>query len=369
MRPIFKQRGLYFFILLTVSLVMPGFVTISVQNEDIILHDERLPVTPREFYIANVTDERVDPSAVAWLLPRSDEKGLVKAYPVDLQGGFTVIKQFIDRSLPQNTNLRPIIVSLKKCKVTETQLPGGLVEGHITINMSFSLQQDDEALHLLNYNGNGKYTRNAGPPQEIEPALRKVLGNGLIYLNTWMNREANTDIKLAKAVKVSFTDYQEKPEGDTIYYSASRPLTWDDFKSKIADKRFAAEVYPTIGYNEHTEVNNGIISLKLNIKVCLPKSAAWVRDGVRTDYILNHEQRHFDIAKIAAGHFIQKVKAETLPVFNYDGPINVDYLDAYREMDSLQMKYDKETSHGMDRFMQQKWNEKIDEELKVILSE
>jgi hypothetical protein len=105
----------------------------------------------------------------------------------------------------------------------------------------------------------------------------------------------------------------------------------------------------------------------MEIKVCLPKSACWVKDGVRGDaYTLNHEQRHFDLAKIAAMHFIQKIKAEDLPVSNYEGPINVDYLDAYRQMDTLEMKYDNETTHGLDRFMQGKWNERIDRELKVL---
>ena len=331
------------------------------------MHDEPIPVTPKEFYVANVIDERDTRTAIAWILPvGSTQSNQPKAYPVDFQGGgFVAVKQFIDHNLPCNKALRPVVISLKKFMVTESALPGGIVEGHVTLIMSFDMEHgDDEILHLADYNGSAIYIRNAGPPQEIEPTLRHVLESGLVYLNTWMNQQAGTNIKLAKAVKVSFTDYTEKPEGDTIYYAIERPLRWDDFQSKIADSRFAAEVMPTIGYDEQTQLTRGIVELNLAIKVCLPKSACWVKEGSRNDYTLNHEQRHFDIAKIAAEHFKQKIKAENLSVSNYDGPVNVDYLDAYREMDTLQKQYDNETRHGTDQSAQQRWNERIDKELK-----
>lgn len=364
-KPIFIRQSQCNLVLLLTAMVFSGFQP----NRNIILHDELIPLTPKEFYVANVIDERDTRSAIAWILPvGSTQSNQPKAYPVDLQGGgFAAVKQFIDHNLPRDQSLRPVVIGLKKFMVTESALPGGRVEGHVTLIMSFDMERgDDEMLHLADYNGTAIYTRNAGLPQEIEPTLRHVLESGLVYLNTWMNQQAGTNIKLAKAVKVSFTDYTEKPEGDTIYYAISRPLRWDDFQSKIADSRFDAEVMPTIGYDEHTGITKGIVELNLAIKVCLPKSACWVKEGSRNDYTLNHEQRHFDIAKIAAEHFKQKIKAENLPVSNYDGPVNVDYLEAYREMDTLQKQYDNETRHGTDQSAQQRWNERIDKELREL---
>ena len=189
------------------------------------------------------------------------------------------------------------------------------------------------------------------------------------YINTWMNQQANTNIKLAKGVKISFTDFTEKPEGDTIYYSFARPLTWNDFQSKIpADKeKYEAEVFPSFGYEEKTQLVNGIINIRLAVKASLPKSACWVKENSRNSYTLNHEQRHFDLAKIVTEHFKKKLKAaDDLTVENYDGPINVEYLESYREMHNLQKQYDDETHHGIDHSAQQRWNEKIDKELKEI---
>jgi len=365
-KPIFITRGRLDVVLLFIVLFFSGFRPLKKQAAGIILKDEQVPVTPKEFYIANVLDERDDRSAVAWLLPPANAGNQAKAYPVDLQGGgFASIKHFIDHNLACDKMLRPVIISLKKFMVTESGLAKGRVEGNISALISFGLDRgDDGVLHLLDYKGDVTYTRNAGPPQDIEPAIRHMLENSLIYLNTWMDQQAATNIKLAKAVKITFTDYAEKPEGDSIYYAINRPLTWDDFKSKVGSGGFDAEVYPNIGYDQRAEVAKGIINVELVIKVCLPKSAAWVRDGSRNDYSLNHEQRHFDIVKLVAEHFKKKLSTENLTVDNYEGIINVEYLEAYREMDTLQKQYDDESRHGSDQAAQQQWNRRIDKELK-----
>jgi len=361
------QQGRWFIVLILSTSILSGFKSTAKQNVSIILKDEQVPVNPKEFYIANIIDERDNRSAVALLLSSANDENQQKTYPVDLQGGaFIAIRHFIDNNLPCNKTLRPVVIRLKKFMVTESALAGGLLEGHVAVVMSFDMEQgDEEMLHLLDYNGNATYTRNAGPPQDIEPTLRHMLENGLLYLNTWMDKQASKNIKLAKAVRVTFKDYEEKPEGDSIYYSVKRPLMWDDFQSKIPGRGYDAEVYPTIGYDEHTEVVKGIINVDFAIKVCLPKSASWVRDDMRNDYILNHEQRHFDIAKIAAEHFKQKINAKNLTVSNFEGIINVEYLESYREMNNLQKQYDDETRHGSDRYAQQQWNERIDKELKA----
>jgi hypothetical protein len=182
---------------------------------------------------------------------------------------------------------------------------------------------------------------------------------GLDFFNKWINREADTNIKLAKRVTLIFNDYSEQPEGDTIYYSANRPLTWEDFRDKPRGAKYIAEVLPSLGYTERVEVIKSVVVVMVSMRVFLPKSAAWVKPEGRTTYALNHEQRHFDIVAIIARHFKQALMAMKLPVDNYDGYINVQYLDSYREMNQLQEQYDNETSHGTNQYYQQEWNMKI----------
>lgn len=353
-------------ILLFTLLIFPGLQSSAQQIDSIVLADERVPVSPREFYIAKVIDSRADRGPVALLAPTTTPKGVQpKTYPVDLKGGaLPALRQFINNNMARNTTLRPLIISLKKLSITETTPAGNTVEGRIDLILSFGLDKGgDDIQYLAEYNGKAVYNRNVVETRDIEPTLRHVLVNGLVYINTWMNRQAATNIKLARGVKIIFTDYTEKPEGDSIYYRAKRPLTWADFQSKVPSSKYEAEVFPTLGYDENAEVVNGIIILRLAVKTCLPKSACWAKESSRNNYTLNHEQRHFDIAKIAAGRFKQKIDAGKLTPANYDGIINEAYLDAYREMSNLQKQYDDETHHGTDTSEQQKWNSRIDKEL------
>ena len=353
-------------ILIFTLLIFPGLQASAKQIDSIVLVNERVPVIPGEFYIAKVIDSRTDRGPAALLVPTATTKAAQsKTYPVDLQGGaLPAIRQFINNNMARDTKLRPLIISLKKLSIRETKLAGNTVEGRMDLILSFGLDKgDDDIQYLAEYRGNAVYNRNAGQTRDIEPTLRHVLVNGLVYINTWMNQQAATNIKLARGVKIIFTDYTEKPEGDSIYYSAKRPLTWADFQSKVPNSKYEAEVFPTIGYDENAEVVNGIIILHLAVKTCLPKSACWAKEGSRNNYILNHEQKHFDIAKIAAGRFKQKIDAGKLTPANYDAIINEAYLDAYREMSNLQKQYDDETHHGTDISEQQKWNSKIDKEV------
>jgi hypothetical protein len=345
--------------------IFPAFGSVQKAMAPIILHDEKLNFVPQEFYIAGVTDERDDHAALASLIIK-DAVHSSLVMPADIQGGAAAgIKQFVDHNLSRNTALRPIIVSIKQFKLTESALPGGRVSGNLTMIFSFELQLTYSTVHLVDYSGGIRYNRPDNQSDAAEPVLRHGIENALAYFNKWINQQADINVLLAKGVKVNFSDYTEKPEGDTIYYAVNRPLTWNDFQDKPRESRFEAEVFAGIGYTEHTEVVKGIIHIGIAMKVDMPKSDCWAKPGNRNDYTLNHEQRHFDIAKLVSEHFKQKIMAMQLPVDNFDGPINVEYLETLREQTRLQKQYDSETRHGIDEQAQARWNGKIDRELKA----
>ncbi|WP_158824986.1 hypothetical protein [Mucilaginibacter lacusdianchii] len=342
-----------------------GFVWPVKPAAFITLQDERLAISPKEFYVASVVDNRSNTHAVAWLLA---DATVSKPQPIDLDGGAAqALKKYISNNIPVNTTLRPVIVHIDELKVIETALPGGRIEGKITINLSFDRKYPDDNVYLLSYKSSARYIRPQNQLDVVEPTLRRTLGSALIYLNTWMNKEADHNPKLAKKVKLSFTDYTDNSDPDTIYYTTKRPLIWNDFKAKpINGTKYAAEVFPSLAFDEEVEVVNSTIQVRIKMKVYLPKSASWVKPGYQDDYTLNHEQRHFDIAKIASEHYKRGLLTEQQPVTNYDGAIHADYLEAFRDMNRMQKQYDDETRHGLDQYAQSQWNERIDKELKIL---
>lgn len=358
----------YRFILPLLLLCISAFENDMHPVSYIVLQNQALNISPKEFYVAAVEDGRKINTNIGKLQPYVNNPDKQSApYEIDFKGGIAAIKFFVGYVLPIDKSKRPVTIKINMLNVTEGPVSSGLVKGDIKLVVSFYLQNGEDATHLVDYKTNTTYQRKPGPGQQIEPLLRSALINSLVYLNNWMNTQASTNIKLAKGVKVSFADYNEQAEGDTIYYKVNRPLTWADFKGKQQPgSRNGAEVFASIGYDERVTVQNSIVNVTLSVKVYLPKSASWVSMGQVNAYNLNHEQRHFDIAKLVAEHFKQNIAAEKLPPDNYDGTINMAYLDALREMNDLQKKYDAETAHSINAYQQQLWNSRIDDELATL---
>lgn len=335
----------------------------------IVLQKEPLGFTPKEFYISSVVDERQDQKAVAYLfpLPAAPAAPLGKAQPVDLQGGgLAAIRQFVQQGLPQNKKLRPVVVRLKECRVTETAgAKAGRVDGHVVVAMAFEYERDGQTIPLVEYKGGARYDRPASQHGVVEPALRRSLSDALLYLNTWMDREANSNEKLAKALKITFRDHTQNVEDDSVFYTPDRPLNWSDFQgSPSKPSSFAASVFPSFSYEGQPVVKDGVIHLDLVMKVYVLKSSSWVKAPARNAYGLNHEQRHFDIVKLVAERFKKKLTPERLTLEDFNSIMQYEYIESFREMNRLQEQYDNETRHGMDEAAQASWNQRLDEELR-----
>ncbi len=351
-----------------VLLIISAFKLPQKQDEGVLIwRDVPLKIKVAGFYITNIVDERVDKKIIGRLIPVSAIPGKNIAQPLSLQGGgLAVIETYLKHSLPYQENYKPVIIKVKKLLITENALPDGRVDGKIDVSLSFDLKTgEDMDAHLVNYTGRAHYIRSNSQSDIAEPALRTAIENAIVYFNTWMEKQADVNPVLAKSVKLVFSDYHEdQPETDTIYYSPKRPVTWDDFKDKRNVKSsYSAAIMPGLGFTEQTSINKGVIIIHMAMKVYLPKSASWVKSGAENAYNLNHEQRHFDIVKLVSEKFKRQMLAETLPVLNYDGSINVAYFDELREMDHMQKQYDSETQHGANTSAQERWNEFIDKEL------
>ena len=103
-----------------VSILLCGAFGIKQKTEGtIVLRDEKIKVTPKEFYISDVADERTNQAPVATLIFLNPDKSLT-AKPVGLQGGTEVsVRDFILRNLIRNTGKRAVVLGIKELKLTE----------------------------------------------------------------------------------------------------------------------------------------------------------------------------------------------------------------------------------------------------------
>ncbi|WP_266205746.1 hypothetical protein [Pontibacter kalidii] len=333
----------------------------------IVLKTEALPFSAKEFYVVKVVDERANKKAVAHIIPAPAPGAApaTAAVPVDLQGGgLQAVQQFIAKGIPANKKLRPIIITLKEFEVKETPAENGRVQGQAVTAMKFELQDEGEIIPLTEYKGGIRYNRPASQVEAVEPALRQSLTGALAYFNKWMEENVSTNPRLAKSIKVIFSDYTAASAPDTVFYSPSRPLNWNDFTgSPSKPSKFAAAVFPGFAYEGRSEVVNGELHLYLDMKVYVLQSSSWVKPDSRNDYSLNHEQKHFDLVKLVAERFKKKITPEILSVEDFNSIIQYHYIESFREMNQLQDQYDAETQHGLNKVVQEQWNRKIAEEL------
>jgi hypothetical protein len=144
-------------------------------------------------------------------------------------------------------------------------------------------------------------------------------------------------------------------EENLIDWNASRKLTWEDFQGKV-DPASANAALTNSGIN----VEFGFNDKKLihTIRCRFNKEKSWVR--IKTDYILNHEQGHFDIAEIHARLLHKELTEYTFNAKTVNKDINNIYNGVMKLHVTAQQNYDQETNHSIDSVQQGLWDKKID---------
>jgi hypothetical protein len=368
---VLRPLACFYLVLLGFALLLaslPGPARAQTPPPVLTLQTPGVTFPSKEFYVARVLDERPNPAAVATLLlpaPKPGQPATPRA--IDLQGGgLAAIRKFIDQALPHATSRRPLTIRLQECRITETPVAGapGQAEGRIALKMSLEWQREGKTISLTEYRGAARYGRPLTQAAVVEPALRQALTEGLRYLHAWVETQAKTNVQLATGLRIHFTDYKQQTEPDTLFYDPARPLVWPDFTAAPRPGPYAASVFPSFAYAGQPQLVNGILQLNLRLKVFVVRSSSWVAATARGDYDLNHEQRHFDLVQLVAERFKRRLTPERVTLEDYNSILQYEYLLSFQEMNRVQEQYDGETQHGSNEAAQQRWNQRIEAELR-----
>jgi hypothetical protein len=157
----------------------------------------------------------------------------------------------------------------------------------------------------------------------------------------------------------TFTGHKE---GNTIPWSAARRLNWGDFKSRPDNNSVnAALTSSKITFNYGFGSEKGF---NYTISCEFDKKTSWGR--VKTDYILSHEQGHFDIAEIYARKLNKVLKGYTFNKSTVAKDVPAMYQKIMDQETALQNQYDSETNFSRDKEQQAAWLEKIQHELEKL---
>ncbi|MEO5591750.1 MAG: DUF922 domain-containing protein [Chitinophagaceae bacterium] len=166
--------------------------------------------------------------------------------------------------------------------------------------------------------------------------------------------------KLIASVFLSASFFFTTQNDDTgLPWTASRRLTWDDFKSRPDNNSANAALTSskiTFKYNYDSDKR-----FNYTIGCVFEKNTSWGR--VKTDYILSHEQGHFDIAEIYARKLNKIIKAYKFNAATAQKEVPAIYQKIMNDLSAMQNQYDDETDFSRDKEQQAAWSEKINREL------
>lgn len=153
----------------------------------------------------------------------------------------------------------------------------------------------------------------------------------------------------------SIVKWQERPQ-----------VVWSDFQGKPdLNSPFDAQVYSGMQYAMSYHEHDGIMKLDIDVHAFFNPTMSWSKKEKRSDYLLRHEQLHFDISELYA----RKLKKE-LEQFEFESSKNpskeIEHIfeRLNKERKEMQKKYDQETDHSKNSASQLKWDKKISEALK-----
>ena len=168
-------------------------------------------------------------------------------------------------------------------------------------------------------------------------------------------------------VNIQWSIAPPSKNNDSIFYTADKKLTWDNFKLNSADKSDAAALTTSgFGYDAALNMVGNKGTFTITVYCYFLHSKSWYKTGHKNDYVLNHEQRHFDISYYGACLFMAKLKEANFTTANYSSLLDSIYNAAYTEMNAMQNEYDKQTNNGRDKIKQAEWNKKIDTAISTL---
>lgn len=344
-----------------VGMFLPTLLLAQVQT--IALKNERLSIRPNGYFIAEVRDERAVTSNIGKIWSRPQPITAV------LQGGATKgIETFLNKTFNPSKidTLVPIILIIKDLRISESITPTNRVNGEITLGLAFETYREGKRVALTGANAASTYTRAGIVPEEIiEPMLRKLIENQLKGFNSWFSKSLKSSDVFVREVKLVFDDNLPVSDGDTLYYHSERPLNWKDFMGAPSVlSRWAAQIFTSFGFEARSSVNNRVLELRVKTKVWMDKTISWVRQDAKNDYVLDHEQLHFDITRLTAERFRRHLKSISFSSEDFSSEIQYQYIEFYRKHTELQQRYDEETSHGINKPQQAEWVKRVREELR-----
>ena len=160
--------------------------------------------------------------------------------------------------------------------------------------------------------------------------------------------------------------FSQLPENKMIW--REKALTWNDFKGfPEPENLFHANTNSGISYSWSLRSTEEEVDFLYTVETYFYPDLSWVKPGKKSNYLLSHEQLHFDITELHARKLRKAMNNYKLPV---QEKIKSELRKIYRDIEfsrkQMQEQYDRETDHSQNSTTQRTWEIFVSSELEKL---
>jgi len=324
------------------------------------LKQEQLSFHPRYFYVAGVKDDRADTTTIGTMRAGALTKKLVS---LNLPGGAAAaIDAFLLTNLLQDT-LHTIPVVMHILQLEAAEQTGGLkAEAEMRMTMAFYIKGNK----IVEYKGSNSVEARVDAMRFVEELVRRGLENVVEQFDGWMstNVQQVREAVYGPAVAVSVVIKDTADDVDKLAWSLQRPLTPEDFQSKVDElSSAAAATFSGLDVKFTQQKLYGQTKIAVTIVPVFDRQQSWFKRDARSVKTLAHEQLHFNITAIKACELATAMRNYSFTPENYMAELQQLARQKEKETRLEQDLYDTETHHGLIVAEQQKWEAAVMEKL------
>jgi predicted secreted Zn-dependent protease len=119
------------------------------------------------------------------------------------------------------------------------------------------------------------------------------------------------------------------------------------------------EVEPYLGFRTRTH-NGNVEIVDVNTTISVSRQRSWVLNDRKTDWLLNHEQGHFDITALGMRDLYNQLISLSAPsVAELNSQASQMQSAIQSRIDDTNRTYDSQTNHGSNTAEQARWTSRI----------
>jgi len=159
-------------------------------------------------------------------------------------------------------------------------------------------------------------------------------------------------------------------EDRKIFWNEETRLIWEDFQGVPLEKTlFHANTNTGLSYSWGLKGTSQKMELEYSVKTFFYPEESWVQPSSKSEYLLKHEQLHFDISELHARKLRKLLAGLDASKINKDSReyLNKLYEKIDKERSAMQNAFDKESNHSLNKEAENAWQQFIKEELDKLI--